>query len=169
MKPKQAVTLGIIGMTLTIFPYILNFFIPFDRTFFISNYMRIIGCIFMIIFFNVFIMKRKEDTSLRAAEVCGLIGYLLLIVLNVLDMISNSVFIIAKNDPVKYMDLMIIASKSSSVNLLTGLIPTVLIIVSFIIFYRNLNKTVVMPPSARARSILAGEGRHLQRRFPPAR
>lgn len=143
MKHKKAVIIVIMGIIFTLSPYIINLFIEFYRAFTISNSIRVIGNLFMTVLFFWLVVKHKERLYMKTAEALGLIGYLILIILNVLDIISNSIYNIALIDPVKYAALIDIASRFSRINFLLGIMPAILIIISFVIFLRNLNSVSV--------------------------
>jgi hypothetical protein len=140
MKIKKAAQLAVIGIILNILPVVLNSFIPFNKIYLISNSMRITGNILLVIFFFVFIVRQQEISSLRVAGVLGLIGYLIIVILNMKVIISNSIIIIALKDPLKYVGLMNIASILSRVDYLIGLIPTLLLLICFMNFHKNFNK-----------------------------
>lgn len=140
MRLKNTSLLAAIGTIFTILPIVLNFFVPYSRTFFISSTIMTIGSILLIIFFYLFTIRQQETTYLRTAGVLGLIGYLIIIILNLLDTISNIVSNMAVEYPLKYTGLVNIVSRLSRVNLLIELIPIVLILICFMIFYKNLNK-----------------------------
>jgi hypothetical protein len=138
MKIKKAAQLALIGVIINILPAILNFFVPFNNEFLISSYIRTLGNIFIAIFFHVFIVRQQEISSLRTAGVLGLIGYLIIVILNVSGIIFNSVLNIAVEDLGQYMDLTNIVKAFNSGNFVIGLVPIVLIIACFMNFYRNL-------------------------------
>lgn len=140
MKVKQTAILAAIGTILTIFPAILNFFIPFTNTFFISSSIGIFGVILLIVFFYGFAIVHRETSRLRTAGVLGLIGYLIIIILNISGMISNSIFYIALRYPLKYMGIMDITSIFNRVNFIINLIPIMLIFLCFIVLHKSLNK-----------------------------
>lgn len=138
MKIKKAAQFAVIGIILNILPAVLDFFVPFNNAFLISSYIRTTGNVLLVIFFYVFIVRQQETSSLRNAGVLGLIGYLIIVILNVSDIIFNSVLNIAMEDPVKYMSLTNIVAVFNRVNFAIGLIPITLIIACFMGFYRNL-------------------------------
>jgi hypothetical protein len=139
MNIKKAAQFAVIGIILNILSVVLNSFIPFNDIFLISNSMRIAGNILLVIFFYVFIVRQQEISSLRAAGVLGLMGYLIIVILNVTVIISNSIIIIALKDPLKYVGIMNIVSRFSRVEFLIGLIPTLLLITCFMNFHKNFN------------------------------
>jgi hypothetical protein len=138
MRIKKAAQLAVIGIILNILPAILNFFVPFNKAFLISSYIRTFGNVLLVIFFYVFIVRQQETSTLKTAGVLGLIGYLITVVLNVSGIIFNSVFNIAVKDPIKYLGLINTSSMLNRINFLMGLIPIILMIVCFMVFHRNL-------------------------------
>lgn len=138
MKIKRAAQLAVIGIILNILPAILNFFVPFNNAFLISSYIRTFGNVLIVIFFYVFIIRQQENSSLRTPGVLGLIGYLIIVILNVSGIIFNGVFNIAVKDSIRYMGLMNTTSMLNRVNFLMGLIPIILMIACFMVFHRNL-------------------------------
>ncbi len=139
MKIKMAAQLAVIGIIFNILPIILNSFVPFNNIYLISSSMGITGNILLVIFFYVFIVRQQETSALRTAGVLGLIGYLIIVILNMTGIISNSIINIALKDPLKYVGLMNIVSMYSRVDFLISLIPILLLLTCFMNFHKNFN------------------------------
>lgn len=139
MRMKHAAILAAIGIVLTFFPAILNLFAPFIDIILIGSLIKIAGSIFIVLFFYVFLVKQQETSVLKTAGVLGLFGYLTIIIINISGMISNGIFYTAVKYPLNYMGLFNITFIFGHVIFIVSLIPTVLILACYMIFYKNLN------------------------------
>lgn len=140
MKPKKIIILAVISIILAVFPYAADSFMPLGGKFIVSNLISIAGNFFMALLFFVLIILHKKNPSLRNPVVFGFLGYLLSSLISVLNLILDSIFNIAVNNPVKYSGLLSISLRFRGINFIIGLASTILIIASIMILFRNSNK-----------------------------
>ncbi|MDF2674450.1 MAG: hypothetical protein K0R09_2718 [Clostridiales bacterium] len=153
MKMKQAALFAIMGEILSIITVVLNIFVPYPSTFLINSSIRIVGSVLMVMFFYVFLTRQKENASYKIAGSIGLVGCLIIIILNVLSTISQGIISIVNLDPLKHISLINIASLFRGVNFIVSLIPTVLMLICFMIIFKRLNRKSHLKKAALLASV----------------
>lgn len=148
MKIRNSAILAAIGVILTGFPRIINFFISFIKSPVPYTFINTIGNTLIFLFFYMFASVQKEASETKSAGVLGLVGYLIVIILNVTGMISTGIFHMSIGYSMKYVGLISMAAMFSRANLILGLIPIVLIFICFMSFYKNFNKNRFLKKTA---------------------
>lgn len=148
MKVKHTAILAAIGIILTAFPRIANFSVSLRKSPFPLLIISIIGNTLIFLFFYMFILAQKETSEIKSAGVLGLVGCLIIMILNVTGMISTGIFYMNVRYPMKYMGLTNISTMLSRANLILSLIPIVLLFICFMSFYKNFNKNRFLKKTA---------------------
>lgn len=148
MRLKHTAIFAAIGVILTIFPVLLNFFIPFTKAILLCSLISIVGNILIFIFFYMFSIVREGASPLKTAGVLGLMGYLIIIILDITGMIFNGLFYIAVKYSLKYAGLLNITFMYNRASFIISLIPIVLILMCFIFLHKNLDNNSTLKKAA---------------------